>query len=122
MKRVTLSRRYVGHAPAGTTVALVAEPTGRLYLDFGEPYEVQRTAAGERVVIENREAIRGYVEACVSFEGEAEAEAILGQLALADIRAVKDAVVDFFGVGGTSAGSSTSSPGAPAGDPPKSSD
>jgi hypothetical protein len=117
MKRIELSRRYVGHAPAGTRVALIAEPTGRLYLDLGEPYETQRTSAGERIVIENREAIRGYIEGLVSFEGESDADSVLNQLAVADVRAVKEAVLDFFTAAGTSDGSSTSSPGPQAGDP-----
>ncbi len=119
--RVPLTRRYVGHG-GGTTVALVREPTGGLYLDHGEPVEAQRTAAGEAVVIENREAIRAYVEACVTFEGETDAGAILPQLALPDIRAVKTAVLDFFRVAGTSEPSSTSSPSAPGGVPTPSSD
>lgn len=119
--RVSLSRRYVGFG-GGTTVAIVAEPTGGLYLDHGEPVEAQRTAAGEPVVIENREAIRAYIEACVTFEGEAEPAPILRQLALVDIRAVKGAVLDFFKVAGTSGSSSTSSPSAPDGPPTPSSE
>lgn len=119
--RVPLSRRYVGFG-GGTTTALVREPTGGLYLDHGEPVEAQRTAAGEPVVIENREAIRAYVEACVSFEGEPDPIPILRQLDLVDVRAVKTATLDFFRVAGTSASSSTSSPSAPDGPPTPSSD
>lgn len=122
MKRVPLSRRYVGHG-AGTTVALVREPTAALFLDFGEPYEAQKTAAGERVVIENLVAVRAYVEACVTFEGESEPMSVLGQLGIADARAVKAAVLDFFQEEeGKSALSSTSSSGAPGGLPTPSSD
>lgn len=115
--RVPLSRVYTGHG-SGTKVALVSEPTGGLYLDHGEPVEAQRTAAGEVVVIENLDAVRAYVEACVTFEGEGEPAAILRQLSLSDIRKVKDAVLDFFKVAGTSGGSGTSSSSAPAGTPP----
>lgn len=116
--RVLLSRVYIGHG-SGTQVALVSEPTGGLYLDHGEAVEAQRTAAGEVVVIENLAAVRAYVEACVTFEGESEPSAILRQLSLADIRKVKDALLDFFKVAGTSGGSGTSSSSAPGGTPPQ---
>lgn len=115
--RVPLSRVYIGHG-SGTQVALVSEPTGGLYLDHGEPAEVQRTAAGEVVVIEHIDVVRAYVEACVTFEGESEPSAILRQLSLADIRKVKDALLDFFKVAGTSGSSGTSSSSAPDGTPP----
>lgn len=121
-KKIALTRTYTGHG-SGTRTAIVREPTGGLYLDHGEPYEAQRLPdSAVPIVIENREAIRAYIEACVTFEGETEPSAILRQLSVADIRAVKEAVLGFFERPGTSAPSSTFSPSAPDGVPSPPSD
>lgn len=120
-KRVRLSRSYVAFG-APVDVAIVSEPTGGLYLDLGEPYERQFTAAGEPVIIENTAAVRSYIEGCVTFPDNGDPVPILRQLSLTDIRAVKEAVVGFFRVARESETSSTSSPSAPDGSPATSSD
>ncbi len=121
MTRVKLSRSYAGHGPA-VAEAVVREPTGGLYFDLGEPFEVQRTTGGEPLVIENREVIRAYVEACVGFPGVDDPVVILHQLSVVDARAVREAVLDFFAVAKGSNASSPSSSATADGAPPISSD
>lgn len=108
-RRLTLSRSYMGFGAVAE--AIVREPTGALYFDHGEPYERQISAAGEPVILENTAAVKAYVEACVSFAGESEPMVILRQLCIADARAVKTAVLDFFMDARGSSASSPSSSG-----------
>lgn len=69
----------------------VQEPTGSLLLIHGEPVEWVFTRDRNPVRIENKEAVRAYLEACCSPGVE-----VLAQLNVADFRAVKETLLDFF--------------------------
>jgi hypothetical protein len=88
--RVPLSKEYRGHL--GPVLAIeVREPTGAQLLVHGEPWEVAQTATGGSVVIENREAVKAYLEACCDPGID-----VLAQLSVQDFRAVKAALQGFF--------------------------
>ena len=104
VKTVDLSRTYAAHDEAIKAVRL-KEPTADDYFDFGEPMEIQRTEDGLPVVIENRVALKGYIERClVGID-----IAIVGTFAMEDGRRIRNAMLDFFRLPGPSDGSSTTS-------------
>jgi hypothetical protein len=90
-RTVKLSRSYTVFNETFAEV-VVREPTLDDLLEFGEPFEGQQSAGGQMVVFENREAVAGYVQRCV----DKPAYASLGELSIADARAVRDGVLDFF--------------------------
>lgn len=90
-KTIPLSRQYEAHNETFAEV-VIREPRFADLLALGEPYEMQRSPAGGQIVIENTEAVAGYVRRCVlkpSFDR-------LGELGIADSRAVRDGVLGFF--------------------------
>ena len=96
-KIVSLSRRYEAHGVPFDTVE-VREPRLNDILRLGEPFEAQQTGAGNVVIVDNPEAVAGYVRTCVvkpPFEN-------LGELGVEDSRALRDAVLGFFTHGGSS--------------------
>lgn len=104
VKTVELSRVYAAHGEAIKAVRL-KEPTADDYFDLGEPMEIQRTEDGLPVVIENRVALKGYIERCL----DGVDVAIVGTFAMEDGRRIRTAMLDFFRVPGPSSGSSTTS-------------
>lgn len=88
--QVKLSKMYDVFQKKFDTVE-VKEPTGSMLLLHGEPVEWVFTRERNPVVIENKEAIRAYLEACCDPGVE-----LLCQLNVADFRAVKKALLDFF--------------------------
>ncbi len=89
-KTIKLSRRYEAHGTPFEKVT-IREPRFSDLMALGEPYEMQR-ASGQPVVIENTATIEGYVRRCVLEPGFE----MLGELGIADARAVREAVLDFF--------------------------
>lgn len=69
----------------------VKEPTGSMLLIHGEPVEWVFTRERNPVRIENKEAIRAYLEACCEPGVE-----LLSQLNVADFRSVKEVLLGFF--------------------------
>ncbi|CAI2936157.1 hypothetical protein [Aminobacter niigataensis] len=88
---VPLARQYQAHGDVFSSVT-VREPRFEDLLALGEPYEVQRTPQGGRVVIENTPAVAAYVKRCVIKPTSDH----LGELDIKDARAVRNAVLDFF--------------------------
>lgn len=88
--RVQLSKSYEAFDKSHNTID-VKEPTGSLLLIHGEPVEWVFTREKNPVRIENKEAIRAYLEACCDPGIE-----LLSQLSVQDFRAVKEALLDFF--------------------------
>jgi hypothetical protein len=75
----------------------VVEPTGSQFLDHGEPQLTARTADGAFYMVEDREAIRSYVKACITIDGKHEhAGALVSLLGLGDMKKIKSAVLSFF--------------------------
>lgn len=72
---------------------VLKEPTGRNYLDFGEPRILARNIDATVYWVEDKIAIKSYLEACIEHEAGAHLIALLG---LADVRRLKDAVLAFF--------------------------
>ena len=93
---VPLSRRYEAHGEAFDSVT-VREPRFPDLMALGEPYEVQRLPGGGSVVIENVGVVADYVNRCVTSPTVDK----LVELGVADARAVREGVLDFFRVGGT---------------------
>ena len=116
-KRVKLSRTYAIHDKAVGELTLV-EPTWDDYAELGEVFEARRGPEGTVVVLENREAVKGYVERCVRGLDPAN----LGLLGLPDARALRDTIVDFFQRPESSTAPSTGSSSGTAGVPPISAD
>jgi hypothetical protein len=108
--RVPLSRAYEAHGRKVDAIE-VREPTGSQLLVWGEPTELIFSREGTPVVVENREAIRAYLEACCDPGPE-----VLAQLGVADYRAVKAALIGFFvrPEGASTASSTPSSSGSDA--------
>jgi hypothetical protein len=98
---VKLSKSYTVFDKTFSEVTL-REPTFDDLLELGEPFEGQRSAGGQMVVFENKDAVAGYVTRCV----ESPDFASLGSLSIADARAVRDGVLDFFKRGEVSNGAS----------------
>lgn len=112
-KRVPLSRAYAIHGEAVREIVL-KEPTWDDYAELGELFEAQPGPGGTRLVVENREAVKAYVERCVGNIQPSE----LGMLGLADARALRSALIGFFhnepSSTPPSTGSSSPTDGAPA--------
>jgi hypothetical protein len=88
--RVPLTKTYDVFGKAYDAIE-VKEPTGSLLLIHGEPAEWMFTKDRTPVRIENKDAIRGYLEACCEPGPE-----LLSQLGVVDFRAVKEALLSFF--------------------------
>lgn len=116
-KRVALSRVYAIHGAAVREVVL-KEPTWDDYAEFGEIFEAQPGPGGTRLIVENREALKAYVERCVDNIQPAE----LGMLGLTDARALRTALIGFFHNAPSSTPPSTGSSSSTAGAPPTSAD
>lgn len=101
--RVELTRTYTGHRGPVSAIE-VREPTGALLMVHGEPWEVAQTPQGGAVIIENREAIKGYLEACCEPGVD-----VLAQLGVEDFRRVRNALRGFFTVAPASPTLSTNS-------------
>ena len=69
------------------------EPTGGQYLDIGEPRMLARNVDGTLYWVEDREAIKRYVDACLDHEFGGPIIRLLG---LADAKLAKDTVLGFF--------------------------
>lgn len=69
-------------------------PTGEEILTMGFPYSFQPTPDGQRLFIENNEAIKFYVEACI-VEPEDKLE-LLGGISMEDALELRERVMGFF--------------------------
>lgn len=69
------------------------EPTGSQFLDLGEPQLTARTADGAFYMVEDREAIRSYVKACIKHD---HIGAVVAKLSLKDMQKIKSALLGFF--------------------------
>jgi hypothetical protein len=89
---VHLTKPIVTHH--GDTVSIeLREPTGREFLEIGEPFTWQRPVGGEPVMIEVPGVLQAYAERCLTRPGPE----FMVQLGLADMMRVKDALTGFFG-------------------------
>lgn len=88
--RVPLTKTYEAHSKTYDAIE-VKEPTDSMLLIHGEPVEWVFTRERNPVRIENKEAIRAYLEACCEPGVE-----LLSQLNVADFRSVKEALLGFF--------------------------
>jgi hypothetical protein len=91
MTTITLAKPLTGHGKTVTTVE-VREPTGREFLELGEPRSLVKAAGGALVFADNDSAIQSYVEKCI----EGDALLVIGQASLVDMMKIKKAVLDFF--------------------------
>ena len=69
------------------------EPKGSDYLDNGEPRIAARNSDGTAYWVEDKVAIKRYLDACMVTEGGAH---LLRELSLADIRQVWEGLLLFF--------------------------
>lgn len=76
------------------SVAEFKEPTGREYMELGEPYKIGRTEEGTVFSIDHDEKIQAYMERCIM---QPINPVILGTFSLANIIACKEAFLGFFG-------------------------
>ncbi len=88
--RVSLTKTYEAFGKKHDSIE-IKEPTGSLLLMHGEPAEWVFTRDRTPVRIENKDAIRGYLEACCEPGTE-----LLSQLGVVDFRAVKEVLLGFF--------------------------
>ncbi|SCM73370.1 conserved hypothetical protein [uncultured Pleomorphomonas sp.] len=88
--RVQLSKTYEAFGKKHESIE-VKEPTGSLLLIHGEPAEWVFTKDRTPVRIENKDAIRGYLEACCEPGVE-----LVSQLGVVDFREVKETLLGFF--------------------------
>lgn len=86
-----LTKPIVTHEGSVTTVT-VREPTGREYLELGEPYTWQRPVGGDPVMIEVPGVLQAYAEKCLVKPGPE----FMAQIGLADMMRLKDALTGFF--------------------------
>lgn len=73
----------------------VKAPTGTKYLDLGEPWTVQATAQGP-VLIPLDAVVREYIDHCLEVPSGCDPLVLLAQLSVADARAIRRGVLDFF--------------------------
>ncbi len=94
MKKQTITlRQPVTLHDKRITELTFREPSGGQYLDIGEPRMLARNVDGTLYWVEDREAIKRYVDACVDHEFGGPIIRILG---LADAKLAKDTVLGFF--------------------------
>jgi len=106
-KKVTVKLRDPFPDHNGTTTEVVLrEPRGRDYIELGEPFAYARADKGLLVHAENDQAIKGYLERCIE---EPDCLLAMSQLSLADMMAVKDALLGFFADARLTRSASTSS-------------
>lgn len=86
---------------------IVREPTFQEYLRIGEPYTIAQTPEGAPLVVENLDAIRGYVEACVI---QPKDQLLLEKAGFRVARKLRGTVMSFFLPGGPATEGSLSSP------------
>jgi hypothetical protein len=74
------------------------EPTGGMYIDYGEPGFMARSADGMSYFVDNDQAIKAYMNACLAKDGgvENDGPAVLAMLSLRDAVAAKRLVLSFF--------------------------
>lgn len=89
---IDLKHPFAGHGGMVNKVTL-REPTGRDFVELGEPSVLTRTANGTLVSVENDAAVRGYIERCVV---EPDVLLTLAATSLVDMIAIKRAVLNFF--------------------------
>lgn len=89
---ITLTRPIKGHDGQVKTLS-VTEPSGWQYAELGEPSIVARNPDGTVYMVENDNAIRSYLEKCVTG-----ADPLLwqAQVCLADAMQLKAALLGFF--------------------------
>lgn len=85
------------------------EPTARDYGLYGEPAVHTRSADGSWIIVDNTEAVMGYVRACLP---ELE-RGVIDHIGLADTLRLKDAVLGFFA--DARAAGATTAPGSSSG-------
>jgi hypothetical protein len=101
-KSVPLATPFQGHNGLVREIIL-REPTGDEFLTYGEPQTWVRVAGG-MALIDNDQAIRAYIERLIV---QPDPVLTLSQIKLADARAVRKAVIDFFTVEPLSGSSSS---------------
>jgi hypothetical protein len=72
---------------------VLKEPTGGAYLDHGEPRLFVQNVNGSWFWVEDKGAVKAYLDACLDHENGA---AVLRLMTLPDVRKVKEALFGFF--------------------------
>jgi hypothetical protein len=83
---------------AGETVkeVQIKEPTGSLYIEHGDPRMLVKNADQALYYVEDRGAIKGYLEACILNPAGQPDPFLLRVMSLADVKNVKEALLSFF--------------------------
>jgi hypothetical protein len=91
-KTIELLEPKLDHDETRITQITLREPKGEEYYEHGAPFTRVDRADGSIIMLENREAIRAYLQLCV----DERSRPILKSLSLSDAEALKDALIDFF--------------------------
>ena len=75
------------------TLLTLNEPKGRDYIELGEPRIGVRLADGGYYFVEQTHIIKSYLDRCIDHEG---GDLLVTLMSLADARAMKEAMLDFF--------------------------
>jgi hypothetical protein len=89
---ITLKQPILGHEVVREVK--MRRPTGDEILTMGFPYTFQPTPDGGRLFIENNEAIKFYVEACIVEPKDK--LALLTQIEMEDVLELREQVMGFF--------------------------
>ena len=89
---IDLKEPFPGHSGLVKKITL-REPSGRDFVELGEPAVLSRTANGTLVEVQNDSAIKGYIERCIV---EPDVLLVMSVTSLADMMVVKATVLDFF--------------------------
>ena len=93
-KTITLTKPIVGHETVRELE--LREPTWNEYSELGDPFVWAPRGDDMVVATPIMDRVKAYAERLVLMNGREGDPLILGQLCLADSRAVKDAVLGFF--------------------------
>jgi hypothetical protein len=74
----------------------IKEPIGALYIEHGDPRMLVKNADQALYWVEDRAAIKGYLEACILNQAGQPDPFLLRLMSLADIKRVKDVLLSFF--------------------------
>jgi len=107
-KTIQLEKPIQGHHGAITSVTL-REPTGREFIQLGEPRSMSKAPDGSIKFAEDFAVVKGYLERCVDVGG-AVAQIVLNNGTLRDMLALRDGVLSFFDEAVTSPPPSASLP------------
>jgi hypothetical protein len=94
------------HDEARVTSVTLREPRGADYYAHGAPFMRVDRPDGSVIMLENREAIRAYLQVCA----DERSRPVLDSLSLTDAEALKDALLNFFVEARRARTNSTSAP------------